>query len=173
MSDTQTYRDPLCTARAHSCHDSFGNPLTPGKECHLRTAAELARTAKPTVPDQVWVERWTLPDPVTVDARDPYVERFWLPILGPSCILTLRRLALMLTLEPAGVGVDVAHLARELGLGTDALRRTLVRLNGFALVDLNGYRLRVRVELPPLSERRVSSLPEMLRLEHADVDLGR
>ena len=49
------------------------------------------------------------------DARHSYVEQFWLPILGPSAVLALRRLADWLDRHPAGVQIDLVEFGSSLG----------------------------------------------------------
>ncbi len=49
--------------------------------------------------------------------RSPYVERWWLPVLGPSATLLVRRMADLLLAHPGGIDVDAGHTARALGLG--------------------------------------------------------
>src|ERR1700733_9647794 len=51
------------------------------------------------------------------DVRSAYVERCWLPILGPSTLLFLRFAVRLLDLSPDGVELDTTDLARSLGLG--------------------------------------------------------
>jgi hypothetical protein len=46
-----------------------------------------------------------------------YVELFWLPILGPSACLLLRRVADLLIAHPEGLELSTDDTARSLGLG--------------------------------------------------------
>ncbi len=69
------------------------------------------------------VERITVvpwPDPVIDqlghDPRSPYVERFWLGLLGPSTTLLLRQFAERLDDDPDGFEVDPVELAGALGI---------------------------------------------------------
>jgi hypothetical protein len=100
-------------------------------------------------------------------ARDPYVERYWLPTLGPSAIMLLRRLALDALAEPATT-YDVECLARSLGLHGPALERVLRRLAqfGFACLLADG-RWSVDVMLPAVHPKHVRRLPEPLAAELA------
>ncbi len=105
------------------------------------------------------------------DPRSGYVERYWLPVLGPSATLLLRRLAQELELEPDGFELDPARCALELGLGTRGGRhspfwRTVDRTARFGMTRRNGELLAVRRRLPPLTARQVDRLPEHLRDAH-------
>jgi hypothetical protein len=107
------------------------------------------------------------------DPRSPYVERFWLGILGPSSTWLLRRLVAGLEAAPAGYELDLASTATELGLGGRSGRhspfvRSIERCCRFGAADLqDDTTLRVRRKLPPLTRVQVERLPESLRAEHA------
>lgn len=111
-------------------------------------------------------------DSVGIDPRSPYVERFWLPILGPSTTWLLRRLVTGLEREPAGFEVDLADTARCLGLGDKGGRnspfvRALTRCVQFDLAQPQAPAvLGVRRRVPPLARRHLVRLPESLREEH-------
>lgn len=117
----------------------------------------------------------TLADPVLDrlghDPRSTYVERYWLPILGPSCLLLLRRLAAELEQEPDGFTLATAQWAREMGLGMKGgkngpLWRAIERACRFGAAQRNGELLAVRRRLPPLTARQVERLPSELHLAH-------
>ncbi len=64
------------------------------------------------------------------------IERYWLPVVGPSCIVVARntmRLLSMLPSDFAGVSVDADHYARTVGLVPRTLTRALCRLERFGL----------------------------------------
>jgi hypothetical protein len=112
-------------------------------------------------------------DRVGYDPRSPYVERFWLPLLGPSSVVLLRRLAAELEVQPTEVLLPVEGTARSLGLGTRGGRgssflRTLERCRQFHLVHLeeDGCTLLVRRKLPPLNRGQVGRLPPAVRSQH-------
>ncbi|MEM9133695.1 MAG: hypothetical protein AAF962_15275 [Actinomycetota bacterium] len=115
------------------------------------------------------------------DPRSPYVERYWLSILGPSATLLLRRLAHGLEVEPDGFEFDPAEWALELGLGTRGGKhspfwRTIDRTSRFGMTRRNAEVLAVRRRLPPLTARQVERLPPRLRAAHerwAAEQLGR
>jgi hypothetical protein len=121
----------------------------------------------------ITIKPW--PDPVIDtlghDPRSTYVERFWLPTLGPTAILVLRRLADRLDESPDGFTLAVAGTSRELGLGeregaSSPLLRTLTRLVQFGLACEVDGAICVRRHVPPVSRKHVSRLPEPLRVAH-------
>lgn len=104
--------------------------------------------------------------------RSEYVETFWLTVLGPSCVLVLRRFGWWLELQPDGFEVPIEDLARTVGLGTGAGRRapivrTLARLVEFNLALIDGSHYAIRVALPPLVPRQVARLPRFLIDHHS------
>lgn len=119
------------------------------------------------------VEEWTDPllERLGHDSLSAYVERFWLPVLGPSTLLLVRHLARGLQDAPAGFACDLAETAQSLGLGDRRGRnapfsRTLARAVDFDAARFARGRLLVRRYLPPLARRHVSRLPPTLRAEH-------
>ncbi|HWC40161.1 MAG TPA: hypothetical protein VG476_16615 [Acidimicrobiales bacterium] len=117
---------------------------------------------------------WSDPviDALGHDPRSPYVETYWLAVIGPSTTWLLRRLAFRLEAEPDGFFLDLPEMARCLGLGAKGGRhspfvRTLGRCVDFGLARVDGYdSLAVRRRLPPLSRRQVLHLPESLQRGH-------
>ncbi len=124
------------------------------------------------------VEAWRDPlvEALGHDARSGYVEHFWLPVLGPSTVLLLRRLAGRLEASPDGLALGLAETSRSLGLGERVGRnssfvRTIARTVEFELARLVGpTRLAVRTVLPPLPRRYAVRLPEGLREELAGAE---
>ncbi len=115
------------------------------------------------------------------DPRSPYVETYWLAVLGPSTTWLLRRLAFRLEAEPDGFSLDLAETARSLGLGAKGGRhspfvRALGRCVSFDLARPESHdSLAVRRRLPPLSRRQVLHLPRSLQQGHQrwqDAQLG-
>ena len=84
---------------------------------HSRRHAANGSTGSP----DLWVEPWV---DLCTDAhrghhpRSPYVELFWLGVLGPSATWLIRRLAMRLEEEPEGYAVNTAEIAGEIGLGS-------------------------------------------------------
>lgn len=124
--------------------------------------------------DYLRITAW--PDPVIDslghDVRSTYVERFWLPILGPSTTFLLRRLATGLDAEPEGFDLPLVDTAHALGLGTRGGRnapflRAIARAGTFHLAQPCGPGgLAVRRRLQPLTRVQVERLPAAIRSEH-------
>ncbi len=117
-----------------------------------------------------------------VDAKgfvvnDPYVEMFWLPILGPTATWLLRRLAAGLEHSSNGYSVDMEDLARGIGVAYSTGRhnpfaRALHRCVMFGVAQqlavLPERTLAVRTHIPVLPVRHLTRLPEALRIAHHD-----
>jgi hypothetical protein len=122
----------------------------------------------------VHVTAWEDPvvDLLGHDPRSPYVERFWLAILGPSTTFLMRHTATALETQPEGFDLDLQEAARALGLGTRGghgapFVRALARTAQFHLSRAAGSaELMIRRRMPPLSRQQVLRLPPALRDEH-------
>lgn len=141
------------------------------------TLTVLPNPDSPAAPDPLLVRAW--PDPVLDrlghDPRSAYCERFWLPLLGPSATLLVRRLAHELEATPDGFDLPAIDGARYLGLGTKGgargpFARTVNRLVSFRLAHLDARdgTLLTRRKLAPLTRVQVEKLPRALRDEHAE-----
>ncbi len=107
----------------------------------------------------------TLGYPVDSD----YVERFWLPSLGPTSLLMLRRLSA--TAVAGRPTIDLAALGACLGISPSLsasrpIAQTLARLARFELVALEDATLKVRTAVGPLNRRQVMRLPAFLAHQH-------
>jgi hypothetical protein len=105
------------------------------------------------------------------DARSPYVELFWLGILGPTSTWLLRRLVTGLDAYPDGYELDLAATANALGLSLTAgdhspFGRALNRCVMFGMAHSTGHGLAVRRQIPPLSMRHLRKLPPHLQAAH-------
>ncbi len=136
---------------------------------------EITSSTPPTYPVPVLqIQAWpdTVIDAVGHDVRSPYVERFWLGVLGPSATWLLRRLVTGLEEEPDGFEMDLARTAVELGLGNRSGRhspffRSIDRCCRFGAAQLlDESTLRVRRKLPPLTRMQVARLPLELQQTH-------
>lgn len=133
----------------------------------------------PTLPtftsDRLAVRPWhdEVIDRLGFDPRSPYVERFWLGILGPSTTWLLRRIAAGFDSAPDGFELPLADTARSLGLGDRGGRhspflRTVNRMVQFGMALTTGNdELAVRRKVPPLARRHVERLPSSLQEAHA------
>jgi hypothetical protein len=124
-------------------------------------------------PSSLRVIPW--PDPVIDslghDPRSWYVEHFWLPIVGPTGVWLMRRLASDLEVRPQGFDLRLEETARALGVGTrrgrhSPLGRAIVRCAQFELAASWGNVLAVRSRMPPLPIRHLMRLPPSLRQMH-------
>lgn len=120
------------------------------------------------------------PDPVVEelghDPRSWYVERFWLPVLGPSTVLLLRLLNDELDDHPDGTELEAAEVAGALGLSwhenvgrNSPFVRTLLRSCQFGFTRICAEAtLAVRRAVPDLPRRHLSRLPAGLQRLHAE-----
>ena len=106
------------------------------------------------------------------DLRSPYVEQYWLGVVGPSAIMLLRRLARGLESHPRGFQVTLSDTARAIGLGAGTgkqspVNRTIDRACMFgAMRRVSETEIHVRTHLPRLSSRQLSRLPLAVRNSH-------
>ena len=111
-------------------------------------------------------------DRIGFDPRSPYVERFWLGVIGPSTTWLIRRVAAGFDSSPDGFEMAVAETARALGLGDRGGRhspflRTVNRMIQFELAQVTGAdELAVRRRLPALSRRHTLRLSPALQEAH-------
>jgi hypothetical protein len=126
--------------------------------------------------DSLTVRPWQdeVIDALGFDARSPYVERFWLGVLGPSTTWLLRRMAAGFDSAPEGFELSLGETARALGLGDRGGRnspflRTVNRMIQFELarvLNAGAGELAVRRRLPPLSRRQTARLSPASQAAH-------
>jgi hypothetical protein len=139
-----------------------------GKDVPMPLSESLLST--PTLTVEPWAD--PVIDEVGHDPRSPYVERFWLAILGPSTVWLLRRLADGLDQRPEGFRLDLEETAHAIGVGMRGGRsspflRSVERSCRFGAARLVGHDvLAVRRKLPPLRQGQVAKLPPALQREH-------
>ena len=128
------------------------------------------RFASPSIRITAWED--PVIDLLGHDPRSPYVERFWLSVLGPSTTFLLRHIAAQLDEQPEGFDLVVEDVARALGLGTrngmgSPFIRAIARTGQFKLSQACGPdALAVRRRIPSLSLQQVTRLPIPLRDAH-------
>jgi len=106
------------------------------------------------------------------DPRSAYVERYWLPILGPSTVFLLRLIADGFDQHNGPFQLDLVQVSMQLGIGmrggkNSPMVRTLERCRRFGaarLMTTNSFEVRRR--LAPLTRSQVSRLPEKLQRDH-------
>ena len=138
---------------------------------HSRRHAANGSTGAP----DLWVEPWV---DLCTEAhrghhpRSPYVELFWLGVLGPSATWLIRRLAMRLEETPEGFSANTAEIAGEIGLGSrqalqSAFDRAFDRCCRFGLMQRGRHNtLFVRTRLPDLTSRMAERLPPRLSATH-------
>ena len=122
------------------------------------------------------IETWSDPviDDLGHDPRSSYVERFWLPVLGPSTVWFLRQLADGLDSSPDGFDLDLVETARALGVGMrggkhSPMLRTVDRACRFGASRMIGTTgLAVRRRLAPLTRAQAERLPSSLQRAHSE-----
>lgn len=118
---------------------------------------------------EIVVEPWR-PEGDCVPARGEYVELFWLPILGPTAIMFLRRVASDLVTFPDGYVMDNTVMAACMGLHahTMAYVSMVNRCARYGMVRTSDHGgLVIRDCLPRLSPRLIDRLHPVLQAEHA------
>jgi hypothetical protein len=120
-------------------------------------------------------------DPV-VESRgfavnDPYIEMFWLPVLGPTATWLYRRLVSGVLHSPSGYTINMHELARTIGVAYTQGRhnpfvRALQRCVMFGVAEHIAVQpirtLAVRKSLPSLPQRHLGRLPNQLQIAHHD-----
>lgn len=111
-------------------------------------------------------------DALGFDPRSTYVERFWLPLLGPTSTWLLRRLAVEFDDQPDGFSLDAADCARSIGIGNRGGRngpfqRSIERCIRFGVAREEDHGIiAVRTRIPPLSRAQARRLPRHLAGQH-------
>jgi hypothetical protein len=118
------------------------------------------------------VQPWPDPSPGGHDPRSPYVEQFWLSILGPSTTFLIRHFAALLDQWPDGYEINLDETARSIGLVNQTGRgspfaRALSRTVQFNVAQPYGFGIAVRQQLPTLTARQVAHLTPALQRTHA------
>lgn len=146
---------------------------------------EHSRTQRPELAPSLKIAAWADPaiDTLGYDVLDrdnaqgqpPYCETFWLPLIGPSTLLLLRRANQHLETSP-DTAIPSELLPPLLGLGpgtgrSSRIADTIARAErfNFAHLGFEGDELRVRTHLPPLPQRLEKRLPPALAALHQQI----
>lgn len=111
-------------------------------------------------------------DTLGFDPRSTYVERFWLPLLGPTSTWLLRRLAAEFDHQPDGFSIDAADCARSIGIGNRGgqngpFHRSIERCIRFGVARQEEHSIiAVRTRIPPLTRQQARRLPRHLSGQH-------
>lgn len=126
--------------------------------------------------DPLTVVLWLDPkvDTTGFDALGEYTEMFWLPVIGPTATLALRRLCRWTDESPNGFRVSLENLAVTLGLGkatsrNSSLIRTMARLSDFGFACREGDNFAVRRVVPIVPARFTERFPVGLANRHRQV----
>jgi hypothetical protein len=167
--------------RGHGHRHSSGMDLqTPPDPSHSPVARGIRPTRVLLQVERLRVIPWRDPliDQVGHDPRSTYVERFWLPVIGPTSLWLLRNITCSLELRPEGLELDLEHTARQIGLGGHRGRhgpfhRAIARLVTFELARSSQSReMEVRRFVPPLARRHLNRLDPCSQEQHREWLLG-
>ena len=169
--------ESLVEPPARQTRPSVGSHPTPtwtgaiSTQTHVRTE----RSKRLPLGELVYVSSWedNFVDAHGHDPRSEYVERYWLPILGPASTWFLRRSAWYLEGAPSGFRFNANHWARWLGVGNSTsknspIARILNRCIDFGMVRPGRVErgtltsVSVRRKMPWLTTNQVRRLPEDL-----------
>jgi len=114
------------------------------------------------------------PDGPQFDPRSHYVETFWLPILGPSTLWLLRKVAERFDAEPDGFTLDLLEMSQALGIASKGGRnnpfhRAINRVVSFNMgATIDEQTIAVRRRMPALHGGQVRRLPPRLANLHEE-----
>jgi hypothetical protein len=155
--------------------EAAGRPPT-----RLAPETNHAATDHPATPARLRVTLWSDPgsDGSSVHPRSLYVEKFWLPVLGPSTTWLYRHLVDELEASPFGVELDLDDVAHSLGLGGargrhSAFGRSIERLIHYGLAQRSEpSELAVRCAIGPVPRRHLIRLPARIQERHRAWESG-
>jgi len=145
----------------------------------LRQKRGVMQSTHPSTAATLKIVPWI--DPIVDEkgfaVNDPYIEMFWLPVLGPTATWLYRRMVSGVMTDSAGVIVDMGELARGIGVAYthgrhNPFARALHRCMMFGAAQQVAthpiHTVAVRRHLPLLPHRHLSRLPEPLQIAHHD-----
>ncbi len=140
------------------------------------TANPNTTTSPPTgVTEPITVYPWSQPrfEQWGHHLRSEYVEQFWLPILGPSCLVLARHIGTNFDESTTAYESDTHTMARSIGVAPSQLARVINRLATFGIATCSpGPRrvLALRTHWAPLSAHAAQRLPTHLIELHRETE---
>lgn len=114
-------------------------------------------------------------DPDNFDPRSEYAENFWLPVLGPSTMWFMRKVADRFDHEPDGFELDLLDTSRSLGITgsggrSNAFHRALNRAVSFHMGrTVDDTTIAIRRFMPQLHQGQINRLTPRLQQKHTDM----
>lgn len=137
--------------------------------------AEPTTSGPPPLPDPARITPWYDPlvDARGHDPRSAYVEQFWLSVLGPSAVWTMRMFAHRFDEHPDGFQLDLAEAARTLGLSAakgaaSPFGRSIQRCVIFGMATARSDGWAVRRRMPAVTARHLQRLPAPVQARHEE-----
>lgn len=125
------------------------------------------------IPTPAMIRAWV--DPIVDrrghDPRSPYVERYWLGVIGPTALWIMRRFADEFDAQPEGFWLDLDHTASTMGLSfskghNSPFGKALHRCVMFGLAQPLSDGFAVRRRFPSVARRHLNRLPTDLQATH-------
>jgi hypothetical protein len=117
------------------------------------------------------LEPWAQPhfDRWGSEPRSTYVERFWLPVIGPSSLVLARSITTGFESNNGSYRVDASHQATAIGVSPSQLRRVLDRLVVFGVAKTLGPDMFcIRTMWPVIGSGAIRQLTASLHQQHSD-----
>ena len=128
-----------------------------------------------SAPQLTSVRRWLAAtpeaDPADIEPGSPYVDRFWMPVLGPTAVALARLLMRLVETSDRTVEVNMRAIVAHLGLhpasGSDELWVAVDQLQDAGITTFEGGTLLIDAPFRRLGPHHASVLPPSLRAEHS------
>jgi hypothetical protein len=151
-------------------------PEAPATDPGERRAGDARRRppASPAVATVRFVP-WPADGPLSFPVASRYVERCWTSVIGPTAVLLLRSVVDHLPPGRDAADIDLANLARALGLGEatakgSVVQRTLARLEQFHLAEARpDGTIAIRTALPALKPHQLRRAGPLVERWHQEL----
>ena len=105
--------------------------------------------------------------------RSIYVEQFWLPVIGPTALLSYRRISDHLAANPHGFDLDLGELARGMGMSyrpgaNSAFAKAINRLTMFGIAHSTPTGIALRRRVPNVAYRQLHRLTDNMQQQHVN-----